>query len=203
MKILAFDTETTGLPDYKVPSEAEHQPHIVQIAAQLFDLQGRAIYSMDMIVKPAGWIITAENAAIHGITMERAMDEGMNEADALDEFMALVHQAHQRTAYNTTFDNRIIRIAQARYFPKNEAHEEIMRSWKEDKDQYLCTMIEARKVIGRQVKLEEAYLYFTGSVLEGAHNAWNDTMACKTLYLKMLEQGYIKPQTTKEGELLC
>lgn len=204
MNIVAFDTETTGLPDYKVPSEAEHQPHIVQLAAQLFNLRGDVLASMDVIVKPAGWIIPAETTDIHSITMERAMDEGVPEEHALEEFMALVRQARQRTAYNTTFDNRIIRIAQARYWPQDDEHAEAMRSWKEDKDLYLCTMVAAKRVIGRQVKLEEAYLYFTGSVLDGAHNAKNDAEACKVLYLKMLEQGHIQaPTQLKKGELLC
>ena len=35
---LFYDTETTGLPDFKAPSEAQHQPHIVQLAALLVDL---------------------------------------------------------------------------------------------------------------------------------------------------------------------
>nr|WP_299241463.1 hypothetical protein [uncultured Halomonas sp.] len=39
--ILFFDTETTGLPDWKVPSDSEHQPHLVQLAAVLADDDAR------------------------------------------------------------------------------------------------------------------------------------------------------------------
>jgi len=50
---LAFDTETTGLPLFKEPSEHPDQPHIVQLAAVLVDLDTRReLASMDVIVKP-------------------------------------------------------------------------------------------------------------------------------------------------------
>ncbi|WP_177343736.1 hypothetical protein [Pseudomonas sp. 1D4] len=35
LKLLyTFDTETTGFPDWKSPSEAPHQPHLVDDAPQ-------------------------------------------------------------------------------------------------------------------------------------------------------------------------
>ena len=56
-----YDTETTGLPDFKAPSESEHQPHIVQLACALVDLDSRQITeSMDVIIRPDGWKIPAD-----------------------------------------------------------------------------------------------------------------------------------------------
>jgi DNA polymerase-3 subunit epsilon len=54
-----YDTETTGLPLFKEPSEHPDQPHIVQLAGCLVDLDTRkTIASMDVIVKPDGWTIS-------------------------------------------------------------------------------------------------------------------------------------------------
>jgi len=36
MTILFYDTETTGLPDFKAPSDAPHQPRIIQLAVIYF-----------------------------------------------------------------------------------------------------------------------------------------------------------------------
>ena len=84
--ILFYDTETTGLPDFKAPSEAPHQPHIVQLAALLVDPDSRqTIASMDVIVRPAGWTIPGEVAAVHGITTERAEAVGVQEKLAVDK----------------------------------------------------------------------------------------------------------------------
>ncbi|WP_182340872.1 hypothetical protein [Comamonas koreensis] len=60
---LAYDTETTGLPLFKEPSEHPDQPHIVQLGAILVDLNTRTtIASMDVIIRPDGWTIPDEVA---------------------------------------------------------------------------------------------------------------------------------------------
>lgn len=41
MGYLFFDTETTGLPDTRMPPEWEGQPHICQLGAIMTDEQGR------------------------------------------------------------------------------------------------------------------------------------------------------------------
>jgi DNA polymerase-3 subunit epsilon len=50
---LAFDTETTGIPDWKMPSESEYQPHLVQLAAILVDADTRekAAYMKDLFYR--------------------------------------------------------------------------------------------------------------------------------------------------------
>lgn len=82
MKPLFFyDTETTGLPDFKAPSEAPQQPHIIQLAAILVNPETRkTISSMDVIIRPNGWTIPDDIAKIHGITTEHAMDVGIPES---------------------------------------------------------------------------------------------------------------------------
>ncbi|MEJ5127665.1 hypothetical protein WH367_16610 [Comamonas sp. MYb21] len=53
--ILAYDSETQGLPKWDLSSDHPDQPHIVQLGALLVDLDTRAtIASMDVIIRPDG-----------------------------------------------------------------------------------------------------------------------------------------------------
>ncbi|RWY82369.1 3'-5' exonuclease, partial [Pseudomonas aeruginosa] len=79
-----FDFETTGIPEWKLPSEDPCQPHIVEVAALLCDAAGNTIDRFEAIVRPNGWEITPEMTAIHGISHEQAMDVGISEAEALE-----------------------------------------------------------------------------------------------------------------------
>ncbi len=90
MKPLVYDTETTGLPDWSQPSESPQQPHLVEIAALLFD-GSTEIEAFHALVKPDGWAWDADNEAFktHGITVERCMDEGIPEPEAVARFLAL------------------------------------------------------------------------------------------------------------------
>lgn len=55
---ICYDTETTGLPLFKEPSDHPGQPRVTQLAAELFDdATGATIASMDVIIRPDGWTI--------------------------------------------------------------------------------------------------------------------------------------------------
>lgn len=205
--LLAYDTETTGLPAYKDPSDAPHQPHIVQLAAKVVDLDTRLpVSQMNVIIKPNGWIIPAEVSAIHGITTERAMDEGIDEREAVEQFLSMWRPNPEtflrRIGHNESFDARIVRIATKRYF---DAVTQTM--WKGG--DALCTArmaspimsmpaTTAMKKSGRNFpktpKLSEAYEYFMNKPLEGAHDAMNDVDACLAVYFAIQDIPQVEEQ---------
>lgn len=174
------DNETTGMIQFKKPSGGDEQPHIVQIAALLVDPNTRqTIQSMDVIVKPDGWTIPQDAIDVHGITTEFANDVGIPEKLAIEMFLEL-WSGRKRIMFNTTYDNRIIRIGTKRYFS-----EDVQDAWKAgSKDiEWYCTMINSRKVMGGKVpKLEEAYRFFFGKEQENAHNAMADALANMEIY---------------------
>jgi DNA polymerase-3 subunit epsilon len=183
--ILFFDTETTGIPDWKKPSHFKTQPHIVQLAVILSDENRETIGELNVIVRPDGWTIPQETTDVHGITNEQAMDEGFAEIDALQMFIDLYQQCGLRVAHNTTFDNRIIRIALLRYMRGLIEDDE----WK-DRDLYYCTLMNSKKIMGGKSghTLPEALKHFTGEELVDAHSAMGDTIGCQKLYYGIQDQ---------------
>ena len=185
-----YDTETTGLPLFKEPSEHPDQPHIVQLAACLVDLDTRkTISSMDVIVRPDGWTIPDDIAAIHGITTEHAADVGIPESLAVGMFMELWNH-RLRIAHNQQFDARILRIALMRFEGQEAADD-----WKAGESE--CTAIMATPICkipptGKMVaagfnkfkttNLAEAYRHFMGCDFENAHSALADVQACMAVY---------------------
>jgi DNA polymerase III subunit epsilon len=185
-----FDTETTGLPLFKEPSEDPRQPHIVQLGACLVDLDTRQILStLDVICKPDGWLIPDEVAAIHGITTEMAADVGVPESLAVEMLLEMVGD-RLRIAHNESFDARIVRIACMRHFEASQADQ-----WKGGRAEctaQLSTPIlklpptDRMKAAGfnkfKTANLREAYEHFTGRPLENAHSALADVHGCMAVY---------------------
>lgn len=181
--LLHYDTETTGITNWEIPSEDPSQPHIVQLAAILCEEETRKpIQSINLIIKPEGWVIPPEVTEIHGITTEYALAVGVPEALAVHMLLSMCGQA-DRVAYNKTFDQRIVRIALKRFVFSEAAIEK----WAE-KDNHHCAMRMAKQVMGgKQPKLAEAYKFFTGQDLEDAHSAMADTQACMTVFFAALD----------------
>lgn len=107
---LVFDTETTGLPkNYQAPlDDFLNWPRLVQIAWNIYDSAGNHWESANYIVRPDGFIISAEVAKIHRITQERALREGRPLREALNAFLKDVAGVHHLVAHNIDFDEKII-----------------------------------------------------------------------------------------------
>ncbi|WP_338881504.1 3'-5' exonuclease [Achromobacter veterisilvae] len=204
-----YDTETTGLPLFKDPSEHPDQPHIVQLAAALVDMDSReTIASMDVIVRPDGWIIPDEVAAVHGITTEHAAAVGVPESLALFMFLEL-WGGRTRIAHNESFDARIVRIAQHR---AGELDHDLDQ-WKSGTAE--CTarlatpivkcpptakMLAANRTHYKTPNLSEAVQFFTGKPLENAHSAMADVRGCMDVYFAIQDMRNGAPGALVDAE---
>lgn len=110
---LIFDTETTGLPNWREPSDDPSQPHVVDIACSLFDAHGSELQRYDTIINP-GVEIPEDVALIHGITTEIAREQGEQPDVAWANFHAMVREAVVIVGHNVSFDIRMMRILAAR-----------------------------------------------------------------------------------------
>ncbi len=107
---LFFDTETTGLPkSWKAPlTNLNNWPRMVQLAFLYYDKNGNKISGGDVIIKPEGYTIPAEVTRIHGISTQRAMEEGKPLMSVLENFYSLIDQAEVLVAHNMNFDEKIV-----------------------------------------------------------------------------------------------
>lgn len=226
--LLPFDFETSDMPDFKNPSYLPHQPHIVQIGALLVDDSkgDEIIKSMNVMIKPEGWEIAQGAFEAHGITMERAMDEGIPELDAVEEFMGMWVTSDLRIAHNESFDARIMRIAQYHCWdhniipkePRGEVvfvdpiQQQMVDDWHENKG--YCTMRKSTNICNlpptakmkasarfrnkkKAPTLMEAYKHFYGEEFEGAHDGFADAQACFKVYQAIKAHGPSKAKGTR------
>lgn len=175
-----YDFETTGLPLFDQPSDDPRQPHIVQLAAMMVDLDSKkAIQSIDVIVRPDGWEIPQEVVDVRGITTEHAADVGVSERVVTSMLLDMIG-SRLRVAHNESFDARIMRIALKRHF-----NDEVADQWKAGESECTMKLDKVARSLGKNPKLIEAYEHYFGKPLEGAHNAMVDTLACRDVYFAM------------------
>ena len=192
--ILFYDTETTGLPDFKSRSDDPKQPHLVQLAMTMNDDDGSEVRHTNVIVRPDGWTISPEIAAIHGITTERAMDEGVPEGDAVALFILASAASSLRVAHNENFDCRILRIAMMRAGIARDVIEFF------EARANFCTCNSSKHIVNlpptermlkvgmttpKPPKLEECMQHFFREGLAGAHDALVDVRACARIYFHL------------------
>ena len=115
MKILVFDTETTGLPikdeNGKEPSIYDYDkwPYIIQISYILYDLSTNdTIIKNDYVKIDNSIIIPDESFKIHKLTHVFLNSNGVNIIPALREFNNLLKLADVIVGHNISFDKRVI-----------------------------------------------------------------------------------------------
>jgi DNA polymerase III epsilon subunit-like protein len=110
MRILYFDTETTGLPTQRNKTGLDAPniwPDLVSISWILADgpttLKRETHY-----IKPKGWVIPEDSIKIHGVTNEYAATNGKELKHVMDKFKGDLLTAHRVIAHNMEFDRNVV-----------------------------------------------------------------------------------------------
>lgn len=184
---LFADTETNGLPDFKLPADHPSQPRMVQLAMVLIETHDddlgipahTELAAYEGIIKPDGWTVPDDVAAIHGLTTAICEERGVPVREALDRFNSFLDQAAEFLTFGVLFDSKILRgeLRRAglpdRFGEKPEAC--VMRAATP-----VCKMppTNAMMAAGRKTfktpKLGEAHQILLGAALENAHDAMAD-----------------------------
>lgn len=195
-RILVFDTETTGLPKYRNASifRTDDWPYVVQLSFLLYDAaQNEILDSGDYVIKlPTGIAIEPGAEAVHGISNEKCITEGIAMADALTHFNRAGAEADVFVAHNIMFDKRLLMVEARRLNTTHPFGEK--GNWKPD----FCTMKETTDMCKIAVKSErtgetyykypklaELHKHLFGYVPEGLHDSMADIMVCLRCYFML------------------
>jgi DNA polymerase III epsilon subunit-like protein len=195
MKILVFDTETTGLPITKNPPViSTHQwPYIVQLSYILYDTTHNIVldYSDNIIKLPEGISVTKESEKIHKISDEMCKTKGIELKRELVEFNKVLKQADLAIGHNIAFDRRMIIVECIRH----KIHHNFLRNNKKKPE--FCTMknsVDLCKIIAtgrngneyfKYPKLMELHNHLFNTIPSGLHNSMVDVLTCIRCYGKI------------------
>lgn len=191
MRVLVFDTETTGLPS-KYNAKVEELgvwPNIVQFSWIVYDTDDMDLLEIkDYIIKlPSGMKVPPESTKIHGITNEMMLKKGKNIEQVLYEFSEHLSKCGILVAHNLKFDKSMVQVESIR----NNV-EDVFK----DKVEF-CTMIYGndickltrinyqQKRVSKFPKLIELYEKLFNEVPNNLHNSLNDVLVCFRCYYKL------------------
>lgn len=202
MKILFFDTETTGLPVnfYEPYTNIENWPRLVQLSWITEDTDTKEKKENDFIIRPEGFTIPEAAAKIHNITTEIAERDGVNLMAALSDFVQDMLLADLQVAHNIEFDKNVICSEIYRTAIKLMGEKELLLEFGFRIQNYfmnkrsICTMklgtnYTKIKTAGgdyKWPKLIELYRHFFGRDFEGQHDALDDIRATRECFWEMV-----------------
>jgi len=194
---LFFDCETTGLPDirYFSPEVADKWPRIVQIAWARYDPKGKVEDARCHIIRPDGFTIPPDSTKIHGITHARALREGRELAEVLEELLDAANAPSTTlVAHNLDYDRHVVggELVRAR---KPLGFLELPGICTMKGTTELCQLPRPGGGYGfKWPTLEELHHYCFGYSYEGAHDAGRDIEACAKSFFRLLEAGHFRAQ---------
>jgi DNA polymerase III subunit epsilon len=196
MRILVFDTETTGLiPKYKqLPRDIQEYPYIVQFSFMLYNVETLTIDKIsDYIIRlPEDVVIPEESSNIHGITTRITKVRGVSIHEAFDDFEQTLEQANVIIGHNLSFDIEMYR----KECILNKRESKINKELFQTKSQY-CTMkmscnlcrIERINSYGMYYKyptLLELHQFLFKETPYNLHNSMVDVLICLRCYYKLV-----------------
>jgi len=209
MRILVFDTETTGLlPKFKLLNEDTLPlfPYSVQFSYIMYEDETNTILKMrDFIVRlPQDITISHESIKIHGITYEISRRDGVDIECVIDEFIQDYNAVDLLVAHNLNFDLTVLEADMLRVIKRNQLNANKIQSYKNfiaslnTSKKCYCTMQETIKLCdikayykdGREYvkfpKLSELHDKLFQSVPNNLHNSMNDVIVCLRCFYKMI-----------------
>jgi DNA polymerase III epsilon subunit-like protein len=209
MRVLVFDTETTGLPKSKImnPDTLNLWPHIVQFSYVIYDtILNDIVHSSDSIVKlKDGITIPEDSIKIHGVTNEISQKNGTNIEVILNEFFSHLRNIDLLVGHNVSFDINMIKVELLRfiYETKYNILEDDVKTYKynlhflTNYKNICCTLqdsidlcnIKAIDKFGKEYikfpKLLELHQKLFESTPNNLHNSFNDILVTLRCFMKL------------------
>lgn len=209
IKILIFDTETTGLPLKNIPAKEDlgNYPYVLQFAGTFFEVDldklqddnygvVREIFNINTYVQPYRKdvkVVTHPKAlAVHGITDEMTEQGNLIETLAL-LYQGMIIQADVIVAHNLEFDSNVMMSELLNLGLVLGTRRTLCT---------ICTMQFSKPILKlindsqyakeeyKNPKLSELYQYLFGENLEDnhiAHDADGDVAATRRCFLELLK----------------
>jgi DNA polymerase III epsilon subunit-like protein len=200
MKLLIFDTETTGLLP-KTNVDISLYPYIVQLSYIIFNTKNNKIEKVfNQIIRPEIQIPT-ESSNIHKITDNIAKEYDFGIERSLNYFMDDYYQCNKLVAHNLKFDLTVLKAEYTRYASKitEPRKRKYIKQFLNDLENYqnikkCCTMISTtsfcnlKQKNGNGIKwprLSELFrILFSINLDENKmHDAYYDVLVCLCCYM--------------------
>ena len=207
MKILVFDTETTGLPKTKFisPSTLDQWPYIVQFSFIIYDSSlNDIVESKDDIIKlPENVLIPEESTKIHNITNKLSQKSGLQINKILNVFFDHLRNVDRLVGHNIDFDLNMIKVEISRIINENQVTSEQLKSYKynlhflNNYKNISCTLKDSIKFCNIQVinksgkpylkypKLIELHNKLFNETPKNLHNSFNDILVTLRCFMKL------------------
>lgn len=192
---LIFDTETTGVPHNKTAplTDLDNWPRVVQWAWQLHDGKGKLLSQHNYIIRPDGFDIPFKAEQVHGISTQRAQQEGRALSEVLEHFGRDLAQTTVLVGHNIEFD---INILGAEMIRQQQPTERFLSLEKIDTGLASIEFCQLPGGPGGKLKmprLTELHEKLFGKNFDDAHDASYDVAATARSFFGLITQGVIKP----------
>ena len=187
--IMFIDTEASAKPVNWNSSDKVDWPYIVQAAWAVYNTQGQLLTEQSVIVEAKDYHIHTDALQIHGISEQRANEEGVSRKEALRMFAKDLKRYNPLiVGHFIDLDLRMIQMGFQRAGMKN-----ILPNYKT-----FCTMHATSDYMHlpqrHYPQLSEIYQMLFKRKLMGAHDALVDVHATAEVFFELIRRGEVNEQ---------
>lgn len=203
MKVLCFDTETTGIAPRDQPcfTNIDNWPYIVQFGFILYDIEKHAVletHNLVIDVNEYNVKIPPSSTKVHGITNEICGSTGIKISKALNCFLHCIHQCDMLVAHNLDFDWNMVMAEILRQLLMDDTllnrklvqvSPNVIKYCTMKNTVELCKIERFNKRTNKTFfkfpKQEELHQFLFGNIPNNLHDAFNDVLVCFRCFYKL------------------